>query len=50
VPIESAQKIDKMLDDGDLWNGDIRTGAAAGQVPGDLSWIIYWDAYAFSPP
>jgi prepilin-type N-terminal cleavage/methylation domain-containing protein len=50
VPIESAQKIDKMLDDGDLCNGDIRTGAAAGQVPGDLSWIIYWDAYAFSPP
>ncbi|MBU1112520.1 MAG: prepilin-type N-terminal cleavage/methylation domain-containing protein [Candidatus Omnitrophica bacterium] len=50
VPDKTAIKIDQMLDDGDLYTGDILTGAASNQVPGDLSWIIYWDAYAFSAP
>ena len=43
VPNGSARKIDEMLDDGNLYSGNVQY-----QIPGstdDLSWILVWDVF-----
>jgi len=45
VPFDSAQKIDEMIDDGNLSTGTLMHGLYTAETDGDLAWIIQEDLY-----